>query len=161
MGTLLLLKVIKKPQVHKVYPITTQKFLKIMARIESGGDPRVVNRYGYMGKYQFSKSTLNYLGFKLSRDSFLNNEELQDSAMVTYMRCNERTLCHHIRKYVGTSIGDVYITKAGILAGSHTHGAGAVIQYLNSNGDTNAVDGNGVRVSDRIKQFGTVGLIKL
>ena len=37
---------------------------------ESGNRYDIVNSYGYMGKYQFGKSTLKGLGFKVTQDEF-------------------------------------------------------------------------------------------
>src|SRR5690625_3575717 len=46
---------------------------------ESGGKYKVVNRFGYLGKYQFSQNTLKMLGFK-NIDNFLNDTHQQELA---------------------------------------------------------------------------------
>lgn len=150
----------KKQVHHTEYSVSAKKFLKAMAKIESYGDPKIISKTGYLGKYQFSINTLRGLGFTMPIDSFLNDEYLQDSAMVTYMKENQRSLYLYIHDCSGYQIGDAVITKAGILAGSHTHGPGAVIDFLNSNGSIDAEDGNCVKVSQRIKQFENINLAK-
>ena len=41
-------------------------FLEAMGKRESSNNYRAVNRFGYMGKYQFGKSTLKTLKIKVS-----------------------------------------------------------------------------------------------
>lgn len=145
---------------HAEYPADTRRFLNAMAKLESGGDPTVISSTGYLGKYQFSYATLKGLGFTMPADSFLHDEMLQDSAMLINMKSNARAL----QKYMeccGYHIGNnVLITKSGMLAGSHTHGAGAVINFINSDGLDDNTDGNGVKISDRISQFSNITLNK-
>ena len=137
-----------------------------MARLESTNDAKIISTTGYLGKYQFSMATLKYLGIRTAKDTFivndyLKNEELQDSAMILYMKYNQKIMYHHIKDCVGSRVKDIYITKAGMLAGAHTHGAGAVIIFLNTEGEVDAKDGNGVKVSDRMKKFEKAGAINL
>ena len=61
------------------------EFLKAIGFKESGNRYDIVNRFGYMGKYQFGKRTLRGLGFKMSREEFLNSPETQEKAMYVYL----------------------------------------------------------------------------
>lgn len=149
----------KKHKHHTEYSVNIKKFLSTLARMESYGDPKCISKTGYLGKYQFSENTLHGMGFIMSVDSFINDPELQDSAMITYMKFNQRVLYRYIQDCSGYNIGNALITRAGILAGAHTHGPGAVIAFLNSNGEIDAEDGNCVKISQRIKQFENFNII--
>ena len=56
-------------------------FLLDLGFQESGNRYDVVNRFGYMGKYQFGKSTLRTLKIKVTKEAFLNSPDLQEYAM--------------------------------------------------------------------------------
>ena len=55
---------------------------------ESGNRYDIVNRYGYMGKYQFGKKTLKGLGIKVTQDEFLNSPYIQEKAMYALLKQN-------------------------------------------------------------------------
>ena len=48
----------------------TRLFLNEIGFKESGNRYDIVNRYGYMGKYQFGKKTLEGLGYKVTKEEF-------------------------------------------------------------------------------------------
>ena len=50
-----------------------QKFTDAMGNRESSNNYTVVNKFGYMGKYQFGKSTLRTLKIKVTKEAFLNS----------------------------------------------------------------------------------------
>ena len=52
-------------------------FLDAIGHQESGNRYTIVNRFGYMGRYQFGKSTLRTLKIKVSREAFLSSPDLQ------------------------------------------------------------------------------------
>jgi len=56
-------------------------FLNDLGHRESGNRYDVVNQFGYMGKYQFGKSTLRTLKIKVTKEAFLNSPDLQEYAM--------------------------------------------------------------------------------
>ena len=58
-----------------------QKFTDAMGNRESSNNYTVVNKFGYMGKYQFGKSTLRTLKIKVTKEAFLNSPDLQEYAM--------------------------------------------------------------------------------
>ena len=105
-------------------------FLKAIGHKESGNNYSVVNTYGYMGRYQFGASTLKGLGYKVSKEEFLNNPELQEEAMQALLEHNRKKLRRQIDKYCGQTINGVYITESGILAAAHLAGQGNVKKFF-------------------------------
>ena len=63
-----------------------------MGQKESSNRYHVVNRFGYMGRYQFSIKTLKGLGIKTSKNEFISNPKLQDSAMILLLKHNKNRL---------------------------------------------------------------------
>jgi hypothetical protein len=141
------------------------KFLKALAQKESSLDPTNVNKFGYIGKYQFGQMALKDVGLedKINTAKFKKNpsiwpEKEQDKAMIKLLKKNRDYLGEYLSQFEGKIIGGVKITKSGLLAGSHLVGAGAVKQFLDSNGQFVPKDGNGVPVTDYIKKFGNYNL---
>lgn len=136
---------------------TTATFIdfkeKLAAR-ESDGDYKAVNSYGYMGKYQFGKGTLKYIGLK-DKDAkdFLSDPMLQEKAFVAYVKKNKWILRKEIKKYIGKTIGGILITESGIIAAAHLGGAGSVQDFLRSNGNVSFVDGYGTNIKFYLKAF--------
>ena len=113
----------------------------------------MVNSYGYMGKYQFGKSTLRSVGV-YDFDEFLRNPELQDKAFRALIAKNKWELRKEIKKYNGKVINGVKITESGLIAAAHLGGAGSVKRYLRSNGQRGFKDGFGTSLRSYIKKFG-------
>ena len=132
-------------------------FKEALAIQESNGEYNVVNSYGYMGKYQFGKGTLKYLGIKNTKN-FLNDPALQEKAFEAYVKKNKWILQNDIRKYVGKKVGGIKITESGILAAAHLGGAGSVQDYLRSNGTVDFVDGYGTNIKTYLKNFANYDL---
>jgi len=127
-------------------------FKEALAVKESDGDYKTVNSYGYMGKYQFGKGTLKYIGLKNTKD-FLDNPALQEKAFVAYLQKNKWILRKEIQKYTGKTIRGILITESGILAAAHLGGAGSVQDFLRSNGNVSFVDGYGTDIKTYLKAF--------
>ena len=132
-------------------------FKEALAVKESDGDYKTVNSYGYMGKYQFGKGTLKYIGLKNTQD-FLNNPVLQEKAFVAYVQKNKWILRKEIQKYAGKTIRGILITESGILAAAHLGGAGSVQDFLRSNGNVSFVDGYGTDIKTYLKAFANYDL---
>merc|ERR1712194_408377 len=98
---------------------------------ESRGSYTVVNRYGYMGKYQFSKGTLKMIGV-YSADRFIEDASLQERAFGANTSRNKWILRRDIKRFDGKYVGGVKITESGILAAAHLAGAGNVKKFLRS-----------------------------
>lgn len=135
-------------------PTQIEKFMDRIAYIETGGNGyRVVNKYGMMGRYQFSSQAIRAVGLDVTKQQFLTNKELQDTAMVRLMRLNEQQLSPYIRRYEGRTIKGVRITRASILAGAHFAGAGGVKAFLTNTDPVGTVDGFGMSLARYMKHF--------
>ena len=106
------------------------EFLDAIGQKESNNNYLIVNTYGYMGKYQFGKSTLKGLGYKITRDEFLNNPQIQEEAMLKLLQHNRKKLKKYIEKYNNKVVHGVYITESGILAAAHLAGQGNVKKFF-------------------------------
>ena len=127
-------------------------FREAIAFKESQGKYDVVNSLGYLGKYQFGKSTLKR--FKIyNTQSFLSNPELQEDAFIALCSLNKWILRKDIRRTVGKKINGTEITESGILAAAHLAGAGNVKKYLRSRGKISFKDAFGSSVQHYIKRF--------
>jgi hypothetical protein len=133
-------------------PTPAELFMRKIAVIESGGNHKITNEFGMMGKYQFSPSTVRLLGFRVSKEEFLKNPHLQDTVMLAYMKTNHRELEQLIRRFDGKTVGGIKVTRAGILAGAHFAGSHGVRRYLTGNG-TNISDARGTTVSKYMSYF--------
>lgn len=130
------------------------KFKHKMGILESGGRYDIVNRLGYIGKYQFSRRTLRRLIRKgyLEADkeeikNFRNDPDLQERAMDALITANLSTLRNYkLAKYVGTDVNGVKITLEGMLAASHLLGPYAVKHYVTT-GSLETIYVNGVKVA--------------
>ena len=127
-------------------------FREAIAFKESQGKYDVVNSLGYLGKYQFGKSTLKR--FKIyNTQRFLSNPELQEDAFIALCSLNKWILRKDIRRTVGKNINGIEITESGILAAAHLAGAGNVKKYLRSRGKVSFKDAFGSSVQYYIKRF--------
>ena len=158
-------------------PVTSIKlstFMSAMAELESGGISKAyqaINRYGYMGKYQFSKKTLRGLvrnGYLKATNkelrNFMRDPELQERAMVALVKNNKNTLLNYgLFKYIGRDVNGIEVTMDGMLASAHLLGPYAVSHYLKNGGSLKTVkirgvvirkyDGNGTSLEDYMKHF--------
>ena len=119
---------------------------------ESQGQYYRVNTLGYLGKYQFGKSTLKR--FKIyDTTEFLKDPILQEDAFLALCSVNKWILIRDIKRSVGTKINGVVITESGILAAAHLAGAGSVKKYLRSNGAQNFSDAYGTSIEHYLEKF--------
>jgi len=127
-------------------------FLSAIGFRESSNNYKAVNRFGYLGKYQFGRKTLNAIGFEnISNKEFLANPTIQEKAMLTLLKQNKHTLRKEIAKYSGKVINGIYITESGILAAAHLAGAGNVKKFFRKGYEFR--DGNGTKMTSYMKQF--------
>ena len=127
-------------------------FKEALAFKESQGRYHIVNTLGYLGKYQFGKSTLQRFNIHNAQE-FLNSPELQEEAFVALCSLNKWILRKDIERSVGKKINGVEITESGILAAAHLAGAGNVKKYLRSYGEQTFKDAYGSSVQHYIKEF--------
>jgi len=147
--------IISPTKVKIKIPLINQNklFLSSIGRRESSNRYDVVNRWGYMGKYQFGRKTLNALGYKnISNKQFLSNPKLQEEAMIKLLKHNKYILRREIRKYCGTQKHGVYITESGLLAAAHLAGPGNVKKWLRRG--KSFKDGLGTDLVEYLKLFG-------
>jgi soluble lytic murein transglycosylase-like protein len=126
-------------------------FLYAIGHAESSNQYEVVNKFGYMGRYQFGRATLKGLGYNVTKSAFLKDETLQEQVMEELLVHNSKVLRRQIKKYDGKVVNGVYVTKSGILAAAHLAGPTNVKKWL-KNG-TRFEDGLGTRLRTYIKKF--------
>ena len=128
------------------------KFLDDLGHRESTNNYKAVNQYGYLGKYQFGRATLNALGYKeVSNREFLANPSIQEEAMYTLLSHNKHILTRQIAKYHGTTVNGIYITESGILAAAHLAGPGNVKKFFRKGYEFK--DGNGTKMTSYMIKF--------
>lgn len=138
-----------------MYPFlgkTYMGFREALAFKESRGDYFVINDYGYMGKYQFGRATLNLIGIN-DTELFLSSPKLQESAFKTYTSRNKWVLRRDIDRYSGKYVNGVLITESGILAAAHLAGPGNVKKFLRSGGEDVFADAFGTSVTYYLRKF--------
>lgn len=127
-------------------------FLSAIARRESSNNYTIINKWGYMGKYQFGRGTLDGLGYShISNEEFLSTPFIQEEAMMKLLQSNKYILRREIRKYSGKAVNGVYITESGLLAAAHLAGPGNVRMFLKE--DINVKDGFGTSLADYLDYF--------
>ena len=127
-------------------------FLNDLGHRESTNNYKAVNRYGYLGKYQFGRKTLNALGYKgVSNREFLANASIQEEAMYALLVHNKKILRRTIKNYSFQTINGVFITEAGILAAAHLAGPGNVKKFFR--GGKEFKDGNGTKMTSYMVKF--------
>jgi len=134
-----------------------------MAVLESSSSYTALNQFGYLGMYQFGRSTLKGLrrsGYlKISNremitKNFLSNPELQERAMKALTDHNIKVLTRYgLMKYIGSEVKGVEVTLSGMLAASHLVGPNAVKKLIKSNGIINKADGNGTTALKYLNEF--------
>lgn len=142
-------------RINVAIPFTGKTFVgfkQALAVKESAGLYDLVNAFGYMGKYQFGRSTLRNVGVHDFK-SFLNNPELQERAFEALLSINKWELRKEIRKYSGKIINGIEITESGLLAAAHLGGASSVKTFLKTKGRNGFKDGFGTSVRSYLKRF--------
>ena len=128
------------------------KFLEDLGFRESSGNYKAVNQFGYLGKYQFGRKTLNNLGYEnISNRQFLSDPSIQEQAMEDLLVHNKKILRRYIQKYNGKTINGIYITESGLLAAAHLAGAGNVKKFFRKGYEFR--DGNGTKMTSYMKKF--------
>ncbi|MBK5209906.1 MAG: peptidoglycan-binding protein LysM [Flavobacteriaceae bacterium] len=128
-------------------------FKEALAFRESGGRYDIVSSFGYLGKYQFGKSTLDRFDID-DIQLFIDSPELQEETFMALCSLNKWILRKEIKKKVGKKINGVEITESGILAAAHLAGAGNINRYLKTNGKYRFKDAFGSSMQHYLKKFG-------
>jgi hypothetical protein len=127
-------------------------FKEALAFKESRGNYFSINTFGYLGKYQFGKSTLQLIGVH-NTNTFLSNPKLQEKAFLANVARNKWILRRDIKRFCGTYIEGVLITESGILAAAHLAGPGSVKKYLRSYGAIGFADAYGTTIKKYMNNF--------
>lgn len=127
-------------------------FKEAVAFKESRGNYRVINDFGYIGKYQFGFETLKLIGI-YNVDQFLYNPELQEKAFMANTQRNKWVLRNDISRFEGKTISGITITESGILAAAHLAGPGSVKKFLRSYGNETFSDAFGSSIRSYMKKF--------
>tara|TARA_R110002124_G_scaffold189366_2_gene356637 strand:- start:83902 stop:84501 length:600 start_codon:yes stop_codon:yes gene_type:complete len=138
-------------RVHEYHQQQLDSFLNAIGFRESSNRYDIVNRWGYMGKYQFGRSTLKGLGFTVTRKEFLSNPQLQEEAMMALLLHNKEKLQKYIDVFDGKTVNGMIITESGILAAAHLGGQGSVKRYF-KNGKV-FKDGYGTKITSYMDKF--------
>jgi hypothetical protein len=141
----------EKIKIEQYHQQELDNFLDAIGFRESGNRYDITNKWGYMGKYQFGRSTLKGLGFTLTKKEFLNNPQLQEEAMMALLLHNKEKLQKYIDIFDGQTINGMYISESGILAAAHLGGQGSVKRYF-KNGKV-FKDGNGTKITSYMHKF--------
>ena len=142
---------IKAPKIELVVKNHT-KFLEDLGMRESSGNYKAVNQFGYLGKYQFGRRTLNALGYEnVSNREFLANASIQEEAMYALLHHNKKILRRQIEQYHGQTINGIQITESGILAAAHLAGPGNVKKFFRKGYEFH--DGNGTKMTSYMVKF--------
>jgi len=155
---------------------TFAAFLIALRMAESGGDYQAVNSLNFLGAYQFGEAALIDLGYvRRDRDvydndfgggwtgkngirstaAFLASEREQDRAAKRWMRVMWRYIeAQNIDGYAWETVGETKLTTSGMLAAAHLLGAGALKEYIDSNGRADLRDPYGMPLSQYITRLG-------
>ncbi|GAB5388583.1 MAG: hypothetical protein Alpg2KO_15510 [Alphaproteobacteria bacterium] len=156
-----------------------EDYLRALSIRESSGDFTVINGSGYMGGYQIGEAALVDIGW-VSNDGnafnnnyrsygwtsaagaygvrsytdFINNRQAQEYAIRRYNQVQWGYIgAKNLYQYVGTTVNGILMTESGMLAGAHLVGAGALSQFLKSNGRNVPRDGNNTPITHYISKF--------
>ena len=145
-------------QIKHTVPFIKKDFIgfkEFLGFFESGSDYKKINRLGYLGKYQFGKSTLKVLKIDYLKNDFINEPALQERAFLMNVMRNKWILRREISRFNGLVISDMFITESGIIAAAHLSGPANVKKFLRSYCDSklDLKDANGTKISDYLKTF--------
>lgn len=119
---------------------------------ESQGKYHRVNSFGYLGKYQFGKSTLSLIGI-YDVENFMSSPQLQEEALYAYLARNKWVLRKEIERYEGQIIDGVEVTESGILAAAHLAGPNGVKRFFRSGGTSDSGDAFGTTIKQYLRRF--------
>jgi len=146
-------------------PFTVRDFVgfkNFLGFFESGSNYKKVNRFGYLGKYQFGKGTLKMYGVR-NLSEYKLNPELQEKVFLMNVMRNKWILRREISWYSNRYLNGTYISESGIIAAAHLSGPGNVKKFLRShcNPDLDKRDANGTSISDYLNIFKDYDLEKI
>ena len=146
-----------KSNLYIPIPFTIKDFVgfkNFLGFFESGSNYNTVNRFGYLGKYQFGEGTLKIYGIRNLLE-FRNNPALQEKVLLMNVMRNKWILRREISWYSNRYLNGIYISESGIIAAAHLSGPGNVKKYLRSHcdPDLDKKDANSTSISDYLNIF--------
>jgi hypothetical protein len=143
---------LQKPAFNLFLGKTFIGFKEALAFKESRGNYATINKFGYLGKYQFAAATLSLIGVH-NPNAFMQNAALQEQAFTAHTARNKWILRRDIKRFVGKKINGIIVTESGILAAAHLAGAGNVKKYLRSGGVCHFQDAFGTTIHTYLNKF--------
>jgi hypothetical protein len=148
-------------------------YMRRIAAVESSGRTDLVNSFGYAGQYQTGVAGAVDAGWAVrpagcsgnnwncvqwtdkaqsngvsSLSSFLGNGAAQNAMEVDLIGRQRGYMSYYgLDQYVGQTVNGRVMTEQDILAGIHFQGAGGMKAYLESGGNYDSTDGNGLKMS--------------
>jgi Ca2+-binding RTX toxin-like protein len=154
---------------------TSEDFLGALRMRESSDNYQTVNTFNFLGAYQFGEAALIDLGFVrhdgdaydnnygggwtgrfgvTSVTGFLRNQQAQDQAANEWLELMWNYIkAQGLDDYAWTTVGDVYLTPSGMLAGAHLLGVGALDRFITSGGSADLRDAYGTPIRSYITEF--------
>jgi hypothetical protein len=144
----------------KLYDRELDRYACHLGWVESRMNWKIVNKHGYMGTWQHGTRLLKDLGLQITPEAFTSDNsiftpDLQYRVLKAQIKAQKIQLLRY-EAWIGTEINGVTITRAGMLAGAHLGGIGAVRDFLYEGIDR--ADSNGTRISQYMKEFGIYNL---
>jgi hypothetical protein len=134
-------------------------FMHKIGQMESKNNHRATNSLGMLGRYQFDPRTIRAMGFRVGREEFLGDPDIQDRVMLAFIKDNKRSLRGVIRKYHGQEVNGIQVTESGILAAAHLAGVGGVLAFFYPEKYAyKTSDSNGATVAMYMKKFGHINM---
>lgn len=142
------------------------KFFKALGYMESSSEYTKVNKFGYLGKYQFGEETLASLGYYIkdgskrndwkgewtgkhgitSKEDFIKSQFAQEAAIHALTASNwDLAKGYKLDRFIGKKLHGVTITREGILAAMHLKGPKSVQDFIFHGVDSTDALGTGVK----------------
>ena len=152
------------------------KFAEAIRQRESSDNYKCVNKFGFVGAYQFGKMRLYDLDISLdgyappkmdkrrvlSREEFLNDTKLQDELFRKHCQLHRAYILKHLQTYIGSQFNykteRKTITVSGMIAGAHLKGLGGLVNFCLGKDSKDAL---GTTVGDYMVKFGGYDLSDL
>lgn len=135
----------------KIQYMTVSEFKERLGRIESNNNYRMINQFGFKGKYATSDFMIKKLS-KLSQPEFLKDsieqERVMNESIALYLRFIKK---YRLLKYLNKEIAGLTINLEMLLAGCH-FSPDYLVFFLNSKGKKNETFG-GITCRDFMKLF--------
>lgn len=154
-----------------------QAFCRAIRERESGNNYTIVNKFGYLGAYQFGMARLCDLGYTeripgttgfankcfrwkppYTQEKFLGDSDVQDQIFREHVLDLARTIKKKFRDYLigNICVSGIVITLSGCVAGAHLGGVGGLRKFLTSG--ISPEDGFGTPVEYYVEKFANYDL---